>query len=323
MPFDGQILDVISDYFCHITDQVVPYYSEAGIHGNFTGVGGRQIQYVKFVSPENHKAILISPGRAEPAMKYSELIHDIKGHGFDIYVIDHRGQGFSERLLDDPQKGHVENFKDYWDDFQAFADVVSSEKRYMRRVLLAHCMGAVIGLGFAQRCPDFFDAAIVSNPMMRIRLKGLAEWFGMAAFKGMCLLGKDKDYILGGGPEESCVPFEKSDVTTCPLRYNMARFLEKQHTEFVSGSPTNRWVYEAIKGSLGVYSRRKKIDFPVLHFLSGKDAYVGRSRQERFFKRFNHYKRLYFKNARHEIFQERDEIRSEVIKEIISFLQVV
>lgn len=40
--------------------------------------------------------------------------------GFDVLIIDHRGQGRSGRLLADPHLGHVNRFNDYVDDLAAF-----------------------------------------------------------------------------------------------------------------------------------------------------------------------------------------------------------
>ena len=41
--------------------------------------------------------LVISPGQGEPALKYAELVYDLKDTGYDIFVIDHRGQGASDR----------------------------------------------------------------------------------------------------------------------------------------------------------------------------------------------------------------------------------
>ncbi len=48
-----------------------------------------------------------------------EVAYDLFHCGFDVMIIDHRGQGRSGRLLSDTHRGHVVNFSDYVDDLAA------------------------------------------------------------------------------------------------------------------------------------------------------------------------------------------------------------
>ena len=79
------------------------------------------IYYRKFeIKPpaEEVGAIVISNGRTESMAGYPELIWDLHQQGYSVYILDHRGQGFSTRLLPDPQKSYVEKFEDYVDDLR-------------------------------------------------------------------------------------------------------------------------------------------------------------------------------------------------------------
>lgn len=64
--------------------------------------------------------IVICPGRIESYVKYAELAYDLVHTGFDVLIIDHRGQGLSGRMLSDTHRGHVDNFSDYVDDLYVF-----------------------------------------------------------------------------------------------------------------------------------------------------------------------------------------------------------
>ena len=64
--------------------------------------------------------IVVCPGRIESYIKYAELAYDLFHLGFDVLIIDHRGQGLSGRMLPDTHRGHVDNFSDYVDDLAAF-----------------------------------------------------------------------------------------------------------------------------------------------------------------------------------------------------------
>src|SRR5689334_2330744 len=65
----------------------------------FTNHLGKKIRFRTYIRGAGLPNIVVSPGRQEPMKKYFELVHDIPEANF--YLIDHLGQGESERLLED------------------------------------------------------------------------------------------------------------------------------------------------------------------------------------------------------------------------------
>ncbi len=53
------------------------------------------------------KMVVISIGRIKSCVKYPEVADDLFQCGYDVMIIDHRGQGLSGRLLADSHWGHV------------------------------------------------------------------------------------------------------------------------------------------------------------------------------------------------------------------------
>jgi len=86
----------------------------------FTGVDDIPVRFVRFRAQHHDRVVVICPGRIESYVKYAELAYDLFHLGFDVLIIDHRGQGRSGRLLADPHLGHVNRFNDYVDDLAAF-----------------------------------------------------------------------------------------------------------------------------------------------------------------------------------------------------------
>ncbi len=82
----------------------------------FKGVDDVPVRFVRFCAQHNDRLVLICPGRIESYVKYAEVAYDLFHCGFDVMIIDHRGQGRSGRLLSDTHRGHVVNFSDYVDD---------------------------------------------------------------------------------------------------------------------------------------------------------------------------------------------------------------
>ena len=105
---------------------------ERGVEGSFTGKRDVRIAYRFFAKPEGGPAVVISNGRTESMIKYQEVIYDLYNNGYQVFILDHRGQGFSGRepdLASDPsdekwQIGDVENFDHYIDDLKHFVDSV-------------------------------------------------------------------------------------------------------------------------------------------------------------------------------------------------------
>ncbi len=83
----------------------------------FKGVDDVPVRFVRFCAQHNDRLVLICPGRIESYVKYAEVAYDLFHCGFDVMIIDHRGQGRSGRLLSDTHRGHVVNFSDYVDDW--------------------------------------------------------------------------------------------------------------------------------------------------------------------------------------------------------------
>ena len=58
----------------------------------------KEIRYRKFEVENQKGAIVISSGRTECMLKYKEVVFELTKEGYSVYIFDHRGQGFSDRL---------------------------------------------------------------------------------------------------------------------------------------------------------------------------------------------------------------------------------
>ena len=64
-----------------------------------------KLAYRHLIQPESavRKLMILVNGRAENMLKWSELAYDFYHQGYDVLLFDHRGQGYSQRII--PQKG--------------------------------------------------------------------------------------------------------------------------------------------------------------------------------------------------------------------------
>lgn len=121
-------------------------------------------------------AVLVAPGRTESSVEYFETALDLLDRGYGpVFVVDHRGQGLSPRLLPDPNKSHVANFEDYITDFDVVVGHVhASIPAKMSLHLLGSSMGSAIIIGFLQHAEaDATDevgiaSAVLLGAMVRV-----------------------------------------------------------------------------------------------------------------------------------------------------------
>lgn len=99
------------------------------------GTNNITIHYCAMVQTEPSPAMIMVNGRTESYLKYQSLINEFYQFGYSVYMLDHRGQGLSQRLLNNHHKGHVEDFSFYIEDLTQFVIVNYRYKRTMHKTL--------------------------------------------------------------------------------------------------------------------------------------------------------------------------------------------
>lgn len=139
---------------------------------------GYRLRYSRFGCDLGAKgALVLLPGRGEFSPEFFETAIDFIARGYGpVYVVDHRGQGLSPRLLEDPHKGHIARFEDYVDDMAVFVGAVKDDLAELgagpapRLFLTSNSMGGAIAIGYLQqRGADVpFTAAALIGAMLRV-----------------------------------------------------------------------------------------------------------------------------------------------------------
>lgn len=300
--------------------EVWPYYKQGEL-GWFEGQAGVRIACISYqVSPEQG-ALVILPGKSESFLKYAELIYDLRDSGYSLYLMDHRGMGFSEALLDDdPGKIHVESFDYYVQDVRNFIDQVVDTRPHARHVVLGHSMGGTVALLFLERYPNIFDGAILSAPMLQIITDPLPEPMARAMSGLAALIGLGENYCPGRGPRESG-SFAENTVTHSQVRWSLwEEQLIPSEPLTGLGGPTQQWLHESIAAGRCALLGAGQVRVPLLMLEAGTDSIVRSEAEERACALMPDCELLQFPTARHEILMESDEIRDKVVEQIRGFL---
>jgi len=299
--------------------KIKSFYS-TGISKFYPSVEGKSAHY-RIFKRGFRNVLLVLPGRTEPSTKYSEVIYDLRELPYDFILIDPIGQGLSNRLLEDKQKGYIEKYKNYREDLHTIFQS-EIENIYDNAAILAHSMGGAISIHFAESYPHLIKGMVLSSPMMELKTNNLPEGVTLWTMGALRTLGKKKDYIPGGGRFESPIPFSENRVTQSKERYWMARTIDEESPDFYMGSATVNWVFQSIKMSRKIYKEREKLHgMPILMFQAGKDEFSKPKRQKLFCSTNPTCEFIYIPMAKHEMFQETDSIRDIVMTKANIFLK--
>ncbi len=305
-----------------MAQSVAPFW-QTRQEGKIIGKDGLRLYWCAFKKQEHKQAVVILNGRIEASIKYQELMFDLFEQGFDVYSLDHRGQGQSERLVVGSDIGHVNYFSDYAEDLHLFVEQIISRKAYQNRALLCHSMGGAIGLFYAKKRPNVFDAIILSAPMLGIEMP-----------KPLALIAEPLSYFLAyfANPANfsfrqnhyKALPFSLNRTSGCKARYNWWQALYEQHPEIKVGGASNRWVWQALKTCRYLKAHASEITTPILLLEAEKDQIVSSQAMADFVdaREVAGLKTEFhcISGAKHELLFEQDAIRNQTLTFVFDFL---
>jgi lysophospholipase len=310
---------------------------QQGQFGEFNGVDNIRINFARFTNPANKRCLIISSGRSEAYLKYKELSFDFFQQGFNIFILDHRGQGLSQRMLANQQQGYVNNFDDYAEDLHYFiSDIVNvncqtelattKNKLY----LLAHSMGGAIALRYLQKHPNIIDAAVLSSPMIAFNNGGLPQWLSNAVITS----GDKINHWFGNSPwyffaqqDYQVDEFIDNPLTHSKIRFQRFLAIYQQVPKIQLGGVTIHWLQQAIKTTKAIFTDLNKLTTPILVIQSGADSVVDNNAQNEFCAQLHKLQPKSCANgqpivvdeAKHELFFENDKYRQKALSNALNW----
>ncbi|KAA8996423.1 lysophospholipase L2 [Affinibrenneria salicis] len=293
--------------------------------GEFNGVDDIPIRYARFTSPDHDRVIAIFPGRIESYVKYGEVAYDLFRQGYDVLILDHRGQGRSGRLLADRHRGHVERFSDYSEDVALFWRHCLAGSDYRRRFAVAHSMGGAILAQFLLQQPQTFDAAVLCAPMFGIHLP-VPRWLAWRILDWAERRPAMRDYYAIGTGQWRPLPYSMNVLTHSRERYRRNVHFYADYPELRVGGPTYHWLREALLAGQRIIADAADLSTPLLILQAEDDRVVDNHSQALFCQaraRAGHAGIAALQviaGARHEILFEKDDIRAQAFDAIVHYL---
>jgi lysophospholipase len=219
---------------------------EGAIAGTIGTPDGVTLRFARWAAPAGGRGtVCVFAGRGEYIEKYFESVKDLRERGYAVATIDWRGQGHSSRRLDNPFKGHVQNFSEYEIDVAAFVKQVVLPDCPPPYFALAHSMGGAVMLHVARAGTEVFERFVLCSPM--VDLPGLRASLPMRGLMRLLrAAGMGERFIPGGNIDLiKSTGFPGNPLTSDPRRYarNVA-ILEADPTLGIA-SPTVAWLNAA------------------------------------------------------------------------------
>lgn len=267
--------------------------------------------------------IVILEGRASFLEKQQDLIREFNKRGFNVWAFDFRGQGGSVNLINDSQKSHVDSYETYIADTKEFIDFVKSENHGRPIVLFGSSMGGHVALRFGSLYPDEIRGIVLESPMIDISTAPYPGWVAQALIRSGVKLGFGEKYAPGQkpfDPEKS--KFQGNKTTRDEVRFLRQRQIAVDYPEYVRGGVTFGWVkatFDSIK-ILKDKETLKHITVPVLFLQAGNDQLVITTDDKKICAEMPSCQLINYADSQHHIAVEREEIRSQFLSDITSFI---
>lgn len=252
--------------------------------------------------------ICLFHGRSEFIEKYYEVIRDLRARGFAVATLDWRGQGGSDRLIEDARLGHIHDFAHFAHDLDAFMRVIALPECPAPFYALAHSMGASILFANLARA-SWFERMVATAPMIHLaRLPPAPRLIANA----LCGVGLSRRLVPGWSAKPVALkPFQGNPVTSDAARYGHAAAVARIAPQLAIGGPTVGWVRAAFRQMDALSDPLFGGDWrtPALVVLAGEDRVVSTPAAEHFVRKLRATKAVTVAGALHEVMQERDALR--------------
>ena len=263
--------------------------------------------------------IFLQQGHNEFIEKYYETIQEFIDRGYSVICFDWRGQGMSERMIDDINKSFITDFKKHDKDLEKILEEII-EPFFPKPIIgIGHSMGGCLMLSAFHNHPTKFGYGILSAPMLGFK----NESFLRTASSIMNFLKKDTDYLIGSKPNMGIeTPFAENDLTTDKDRYKRTQMLVRKMPSVRLWGVTNSFAKAVNKRFKLIRTKKwaEKIKIKILIINNINDKVVCSNKINEMQKRLENSQIIEFKETQHEIFMEKDEFRLKLWDKIEKFL---
>ena len=257
--------------------------------------------------------VCVFEGRGEFIEKYFETIEDLCQRGFAVAILDWRGQGGSGRRFKNPFRGHVTRFRRYDEDLIAFMTGAVLPDCPPPYFALGHSTGGLVLLR-ALTTRNWFQRVVLSAPLIDVAPAPLPRSLVRVMARLAVVCGLGGMFV----PTQARRPFAEKDFPDNPLtgdlgRFSLAARTTREAPRLGTGGPTFAWLNAAFNAirELARLPQSSLFLAPVLIVAPGDDRVVSADAIRHFAQQRPGVAAVFIEHARHELLQERDQVREQ------------
>lgn len=284
------------------------------------GVKLRAISLPASAGTEPRGTVVIVNGRAEFFERYYETMRDLARRGFHVVGFDWRGQGGSERLLNERSRGHVLSFRQYDSDLRAIMESLVLPSCPAPYIALAHSTGGHILLRNLVK-NKWFQRAVITSPLLNFNYGKWPPWLAFL-LSAMALAAGLGSAVIPGYKKSPFLftSFEGNPLTSDRRRWERDARLLREYPQLGTGGPTYAWLNAALRSIKHLTSAcRNGLSCPVLLVMAGRERVVDNRATQAFMEKVPGIASVTIATSLHEIAMENDGVRAEFFAAFDSF----
>lgn len=288
--------------------------------GYFQSYDKNPIYYEYLLTEKATASVVFIHGYTEFTKKYYELCWYMANMGYNVFMYDARGHGYSYRRTKDPQTTYIDNYNEYAMDLDVFMNTIVMPNSVDIPIhLYSHSLGGATALLYMSKFNTPVKKAILSAPMI------YPVTFPLPRFMLLHLIKKeaaksswDAKFKFSSSFNPNAQYKNSSDESEKRFYRNLDLRIKEPLYQNTAG--TNRWMYEAVRiiEELSDKKLLKNIKTEVLILTADKDTVVKTNQHIKLAKRLK-CKITHFEDARHALYNMKDEKLERYVKCIIDF----
>lgn len=290
--------------------------------GYFAGEGGKKIYYEYFTVEQPRGSIVVIHGLSEFTEKYYELTAYLLGQGYNVFLYDQRGHGFSHRDTCRPELIHINSFDQLVTDLDIYIETKVRPAGDRPIYLYGHSLGASVGLLYLTQHGQKIKKAVLTSPLLVPKLKGLPCWpFRVGIAIHRFFAGKKAKFLLSGEYQVG-MPYKHIPGDSAYRVRHCLAYRDKE-PRYRSTPMTLGCAWEILNLRRRLLSREvtEGIRVPVYMLCAENDTMVKTRYQGKFAKRCAACTHEILPGANHALHTNSSELLTEALEKILHFLQ--